>query len=61
MLDIITKASLKNVIVTFINEFNKNNTHGYNITIKVKDKNILDSFIESIRILSYVSKVELED
>ena len=61
MLDIITKASLKNVIVTSINEFNKNNTHGYNITIKVKDKNILDSFIESIRILSYVSKVELED
>ena len=61
MLDIITKASLKNVIVTSINEFNKNNTHGYNITIKVKDKNVLDSFIESIRILSYVSKVELED
>lgn len=61
MLDIITKASLKNVIVTSINEFNKNNTHGYNITIKVKNKNILDSFIESIRILSYVSKVELED
>lgn len=61
MLDIITKASLKNVIVTSINEFNKNNTHGYNITIKVKDKNILDSFIESIRILSYVSNVELED
>ena len=61
MLDIITKASLKNVIVTSINEFNKTNTHGYNITIKVKDKNILDSFIESIRILSYVSKVELED
>ena len=60
MLSIITKASLKNVIVTSINEFNKNNIHGYNITIKVSDKETLDLFIESIRILSFVTKVEIE-
>ena len=60
MLPILTKASVKNVIVTSINEFNKNNIHGYNLEIKVKDKNILDLFIESIRILNFVTNVELE-
>ena len=61
MLEIVTKASLKNIVVTSINEFNKNNIHGYSITFKVKDKNTLDSFIESLRILSFVSEIELED
>ena len=61
MLEIITKASLKNIVVSSINEFNKNLCTGYNITIKVKDKITLENFIESIRILSFVSKVELED
>ena len=61
MLEIVTKASLKNIVVTSINEFNKNNIHGYSITFKVKDKNALDSFIESLRILSFVSEIELED
>ena len=61
MLEIITKASLKNIQVTSINEFNKNNMHGYNITIKVKDNEILNSFIESVRILSFVKEVNLEN
>ena len=60
MLEIITKASLKNVMVTSINEFNKNNLHGYNITIKVKNKDNLEAFKESIRILPYVIRVEIE-
>lgn len=60
MLNIVTKASLKNVIVTSINEFNKNNINGYNVEIKVKDKNTLDLFIESLRILPFVEKIELE-
>ena len=61
ILDIITKASLKGVSVTSINEFNKNNLHGYNVTIKVKDVDSLNSFKESIRILPYVDKVIIED
>ena len=61
MISIITKASLKNIIVTSITEFNKNNTQGYNVTIKVKDKDTLENFIESIRILPFVVSVELEN
>ena len=61
ILDIITKASLKGVSVTSINEFNKNNLHGYNVTIKVKDVDSLKSFKESIRILPYVDNVNIED
>lgn len=61
MLSIITKASLKNIMITSINEFNKNNTHGYNITFKVKDKETLENFKESIRILPFVQSIEMED
>ena len=61
MLEIITKASLKNVTVTSINEFNKNNIHGYNVTIKVRNKDNLEDFKESIRILPYVIKADIED
>ena len=61
MLEIITKASLKNIIVTSINEFHKNNTQGYSITIKVPDKDTLDSFIDSIRVLSFVESVNIEE
>ena len=60
MISIITKASLKNITVTSITEFNKNNTQGYNVTIKVKDKEMQENFIESIRILPFVINVELE-
>lgn len=60
MISIITKASLKNIIVTSITEFNKNNSKGYNLTIKVKDKESLENFIESIRILPFVVNIELE-
>ena len=61
MLEIITKASLKNIIVTGVNEFHKNNTQGYNVTIKVSDKETLDNFKESIRILPFVSSVNIEE
>ena len=60
MISIITKASLKNITVTSITEFNKNNTQGYNVTIKVKDKYTLENFMESIRILPFVVNIELE-
>lgn len=60
MLDIVTKASLKNVFVTSIVEFDNENT-GFNITIKVKDKDNLENFIESIRILPFVKKVILDN
>jgi len=59
LIDIVTKASLKNIIITSINEFNKDKNIGYNITFKVKNKNDLDDFKESIRILPNVIKIEL--
>lgn len=60
LLDIVTKASLKNVIVTSINEFNKDGKTGYNVSIKVKNSNDLEEFKESVRILPFVIKVEIE-
>ena len=61
VLNIVTSASLKNVTITSINEFNKENTTGYNVIIKVKDKETLENFKESLRMLSFVKDVELED
>jgi len=61
VLSIVTSASLKNVTITSINEFNKENTTGYNVIIKVKDKETLENFKESLRMLSFVKDVELED
>ena len=61
LLEIVTKASLKNIMISSINEFKKDNKMGYNVSIKVKNKSDLDDFIESVRILSFVDRVELED
>ncbi len=61
MLPIITKASLKNVVVTNINEFKTDNKVGFNLTIKVKNKDDLEAFKESVRILPFVVKVELDN
>jgi len=61
LLDIVTKASMKNVIITSINEFSKDNKNGYDITFKVKNKNDLEDFRESIRILSFVDRMEIVD
>ncbi len=60
LLNIVTNASLKNVMITSINEFSTYNKKGYNITIKVKDKQTLENFIESLNMLSFVSKIELD-
>ena len=61
LLEIVTKASVKNIMISSINEFKKDNKMGYNVSIKVKNKSDLDDFIESVRILSFVDRVELED
>ena len=57
VLEIITKASLKNITVTSINEFNKNNTQGYNVTVKVKDKETLDNFVDILK--TYIPNTNL--
>ena len=61
LLEIVTKASVKNIMISSINEFKKDNKIGYNVSIKVKNTSDLDDFIESVRILSFVDRVELED
>ena len=60
VLSIVTNASLKNVTITNINEFNKENLTGYNVTIKVPNKETLENFKESLNMLQFVTKVELE-
>ena len=60
MLSIITKASLKNIVVTSINEFNKNGIKGYNVSVKVKDKDTFELFLDSIKILPFVIRIEMD-
>jgi len=60
MLSIITKASLKSIVVTSINEFNKNGIKGYNVSVKVKNKESFELFIDSIKILPFVIRIEMD-
>ncbi|MBQ3021327.1 MAG: bifunctional (p)ppGpp synthetase/guanosine-3',5'-bis(diphosphate) 3'-pyrophosphohydrolase [Bacilli bacterium] len=61
LLNIVTKASLKSVVISSINEFNSNNKYGYDVIVKVKNKTALEDFKESIQTLPFVSKVEIEE
>lgn len=61
LVEIVTVASQKNVSLTSINEFEKDNITGYNISIRVKDSQALENFKESIRILPFVIKVDIVD
>ncbi len=60
LVEIVNKASLKNITLTSITEFNKDNIRGYNITIKVKNKDDLENFKDSLKNLSSVIKVEID-
>lgn len=57
ILEIITKASLKNVSINSIKEFESEYAVDYEILIKVKNKNELNSYVDDLHNLSYVTEV----
>lgn len=58
LLEIVTKATQRNVIVSSINELNRNNILYYDLLVKVKNKNDLDLFTEELKSLSFVTDVK---
>ena len=58
LLDIITKASSCNIIIDSINTINKSDYKVYNMTILVENKEKLEKFINDLKNLVFVKKVE---
>lgn len=58
LLEIVTKATQRSVVVSSINEFTRNNNLYYDLIVKVKNKNDLDLFIDEVKTLSFVSDVK---
>lgn len=57
VLDIVTKATLRNVSVSSINDLNKNGVTYYDMLVKVHNKDDLDLFIDEIKTLPFVEDV----
>lgn len=58
LLEIVTKATLRNVIISSINENTRNGISYYDLLIKVKNKNDLDLFIDELKTLTFVTNVK---
>lgn len=58
LLDIITKATQRNVVVSNINEINRNGKLFYDVLVKVNNKNDLDLFIEDLKTLGFINNVK---
>lgn len=58
VLDIVTKATLRNVTVSSINEINKNGTIYYDMLVRVSNKDDLDLFIDEVKTLPFVVNVK---
>jgi GTP pyrophosphokinase len=58
ILDIVTKATIRNVSITGVNEVNKNNNTYYDVLVKVQNKDNLDLFISDLENLSFVISVK---
>lgn len=58
LLDIISKATVRNVSVSSINELNTNGYVHYDMLVKVKNKDSLELFIDDIKTLSFVTDVK---
>lgn len=57
VIDIITKASLKNIAISNIKEKEDNYLFNYELQIKVKDKIELNNFINELKKLKYITEV----
>ena len=58
VLDIVTKSTIRNVLISSINEVNKNNTVCYDLVIKVFNKDDLEFFIDELKTLDFVTDVK---
>lgn len=58
LLDIVTKATQRNIIVSSINEMTRNGNVYYDLLVKVRSKDDLDLFIDDLRTLSFVIDVK---
>lgn len=58
LLQIVTKAGQREVNITSITEFNQNNITGYDVTVKVKNNQDLELFIDDLKSLSYINEVK---
>ena len=58
VLDIVTKATLRNVTITGINEVNRNSNTYYDLVVKVQNKDSLDLFISDLENLSFIESVK---
>ena len=58
LLDIVTKATQRGVVVSSINEMTRNGNLYYDLLVKVKTKSDLDLFIDDLKTLSFVSDVK---
>ncbi|MDD2207933.1 MAG: RelA/SpoT family protein [Bacilli bacterium] len=57
ILEIVTKASLKNVSITSIKEFNMGKALDYEVTVKVRNNEELDNYIEELNQTKFVLEV----
>lgn len=57
ILDIVTKASTRSILISSINEVNDKFGLCYDVQIKVKNKNELLNYIEDLRILPFVKEI----
>lgn len=58
VLDIVTKAQFRNVVVSSINENTRGGVEFYDILVKVRKKDDLDLFVDDILTLSFVTNVK---
>lgn len=59
LLDIVQKASIKNIFVESIKTHNNNNCTYYELTVKVKNSEELKNFISDLYNFSFIKKVEI--
>ncbi len=57
ILEIVTKASLKNVSINSIKEFKTEKSIDYELQVKVKNNNELNQYIDELKLLNFVMEV----
>lgn len=58
VLDIVTKATLRNIYVSSINEINRNGVIFYDLLVKVKNKSELDLFMDELMTLPFIVDIK---
>jgi len=57
IVDILTKSTMSNIIIDSFKTYENNNSIVYELTIKIKNKEELDKFINSLEMLDFVKRV----